>query len=235
LRQKWIANVGSFFKNEKVFLQVYFCHMINGIRHIIFDLGGVLLNINYQLTEQAFIKLGISDFPALYSQAQQSDLFDKFETGRVSQAEFLAVLQQLAGIPLTDAQIIDAWNAMLLDLPLRRLQLLQQLRAYHDLILLSNTNEIHETAFNKIVTEARGMSLAAFFDKVYLSHRVGMRKPDTEIFQRILEENGFKPEHTLFIDDSIQHIEGAKSLGIQTIHMEPGMTIEDNIFLPKKD
>ncbi len=209
--------------------------MITGIRHIIFDLGGVLLNIDYNLTEQAFIKLGIENFNELYSQAHQADLFDKFETGNISQEEFIEAMQALAGIPLTAQQVTDAWNAMLLNLPLRRLQILQQLRAYHDLILLSNTNEIHETAFNKIVSDANSVSLGAFFDKVYLSHRIGMRKPDVAIFQRILEENGFKAEHTLFIDDSIQHIEGARTLGIQVIHLEPGMTIEHNIFLPKQD
>lgn len=208
--------------------------MITGIRHIIFDLGGVLLNIDYSLTEKAFIELGIKDFPALYSQAQQTALFDRFETGQIPQAEFISSLQQIAGMVLTDVQITTAWNAMLLDLPLRRLQILQQLRTYHDLILLSNTNEIHETAFNKIVSDTNTVGLGTFFDKVYLSHRIGMRKPDVAVFQRILDENGFKAEHTLFIDDSIQHIEGARSLGIQVIHLEPGMTIEDNIFLPKK-
>lgn len=208
--------------------------MITGIRHIIFDLGGVLLNIDYTLTEQAFIALGIKDFPAIYSQAQQTALFDRLETGHMPQAEFITSLQQIAGVPLTEQDIITAWNAMLLDLPVRRLQLLQQLRNHYDLILLSNTNEIHEAAFNKIVLDTRGVGLGTFFDKVYLSHRMGMRKPNVATFRRILDENGFRPEHTLFLDDSIQHIEGARSLGIQAIHMEPGMTIEDNIFLPRK-
>ena len=90
---------------------------------------------------------------------------------------------------------------MLLDMPLRRLQILQQLRIYHDLVLLSNTNEIHEAAFNKIIAGTHGYGLGAFFDRVYYSHRVGMRKPDAEVFEMILNENGFLPEHTLFIDD----------------------------------
>jgi putative hydrolase of the HAD superfamily len=123
---------------------------------------------------------------------------------------------------------------MLLDFPLRRLQLLQQLRNYYDLFLLSNTNEVHEVAFSEILMKSCGFnSIAHFFDKVYLSHRVGARKPGAEIFQRILAENELKPEHSLFIDDSPQHIETAKTLGIQTIYLEKGMTIEDNIFLAK--
>jgi glucose-1-phosphatase len=209
--------------------------MIKGIKHIIFDLGGVLLNLDYNLTEKAFIDLGIVNFPELYTQLRQSPLFDNFEVGKLTREEFIKELRLIAPLPLTEEQITTAWNAMLLDFPLRRLQLLQQLRLYHDLILLSNTNEIHEQAFNQQLLEAHGVHLAAFFDKVYLSHRIGMRKPDAEIFKRILQENNFKAEHTLFIDDSPQHIEAAASLGIQTIWLDKGMTIEKDVFRRKEN
>jgi FMN phosphatase YigB (HAD superfamily) len=207
--------------------------MIPGIRHIIFDLGGVLLNIDYALTEKAFIDLGVTNFHELYSQAAQTELFDKWETGQVTEDEFVTAIQGMASIPLTAGQIKTAWNAMLLDFPLRRLQILQQLHLYYDLVLLSNTNALHEQAFNKILMDSRSMNIAAFFDKVYFSHKIGMRKPSVEIFTRILDENGFLPEHTLFLDDSIQHIYGARQAGITAIHMEKGMTMEDSIFLPK--
>lgn len=209
--------------------------MIQGIRHIIFDLGGVLLNIDYGATEKAFFDLGITDFGALYSQLKQTLLFDDLETGRCTRDEFIEALQQAAPEHhLTEEEIIAAWNAMLLDFPLRRLQLLQQLRNHYDLFLLSNTNEIHEAAFNETLFKTCGFnSIAHFFDRVYFSHRVGMRKPDAAVFRHILDENGIKPEYTLFIDDSPQHIETAKSLGIQTIFLEKGMTIEDNIFLQR--
>lgn len=207
--------------------------MIENIRHIIFDLGGVLLNIDYQLTEKAFTDLGITNFGELYSQLKQTDVFDRFETGHISGPDFLRAMQEASGKDVSAQQVTDAWNAMLLDFPVRRLQLLLQLRIRYDLLLLSNTNEIHEAAFNKILFGAHGMpNIGVFFDKVYLSHRVGMRKPDVEIFRRILEENGFTPEYTLFIDDSPQHIEGAKQAGIQTIYLEKGMTIEEHIFKP---
>lgn len=208
--------------------------MITGIRHIIFDLGGVLLNIDYNLTEQAFIQAGIHNFSQLYSQLAQTPVFDDFETGRISTSEFIAALQNASSIPLSEQQITDAWNAMLMDFPIRRLQILQQLRIHHDLVLLSNTNEIHEVAFNKILMDSFTIpNIGVFFDKVYLSHRVGMRKPNREIFQQILNDTGFDPSKTLFIDDSPQHIEGAKALGIQTIYLGKGMTIEKDIFLSK--
>ena len=209
--------------------------MIKGIRHIIFDLGGVLLNLDYTLTEQAFQELGFEDFNAVYSQLKQELLFDDLETGRITPDEFVSKICSLFGKEIAREKVIHAWNAMLLDMPLCRLQLLQQLRLHYDLILLSNTNEIHEEAFNLITQKEHGVLIAGFFDKVYFSPRVGMRKPDKEIFERILNDNGFTAEHTLFIDDSPQHIEAAKSLGIQTIYLERGMTIEDNVFRRTKN
>jgi putative hydrolase of the HAD superfamily len=77
-------------------------------------------------------------------------------------------------------------------------------------------------------------NIGVFFDKVYLSHRVGMRKPMVELFERVISECGFKAEDTLFIDDSPQHIEAAKKAGIRTIYLEKGMTIEDDIFKAKQ-
>jgi len=207
--------------------------MIKGIKHIIFDLGGVLINLNYPATEQAFANLGLKNFNDIYTQLKQDTLFDDFETGKIDREHFIAAMKAAAGVPLTDEQVITAWNAMLLDFPLRRLQILQQLRLHYDLFLLSNTNEVHEEAFNDILYKAHGMpNIGVFFDKVYLSHRVGMRKPNADIFQRVLEDNGLKAEQTLFIDDTPQHIAGAQALGIQTIYLEKGMTIEEHVFKP---
>lgn len=204
---------------------------MKGIRHIIFDLGGVLLNIDYDLTEKAFIDAGVTNFGELYSQLKQSDLFDRWETGRMSREEFISAMQQASSTPLTEAQVLHAWNAMLLDFPIRRLQILQQLRNYYDLFLLSNTNEIHEEVFNNtLMTEYGIPNIGVFFDRAYMSHRVGLRKPMPEIFIRVMEENQLAPEATLFIDDSPQHIEAAQKLGIQTIYLKKGMTIEDDVF-----
>ncbi len=208
--------------------------MITGVRHIIFDLGGVLLNLDYGMTEKAFVELGLENFGEIYTQLNQTPVFDDFETGKTDAATFISQLKKQAGIEIADDAMIRAWNAMLLDFPLRRLQILQQLRNHYDLVLLSNTNEIHELAFNDILMRSHGIpGLGVFFDKVYFSHRLGMRKPNADIFRHILDENGFDAQHTLFIDDSPQHIEGAKRLGIQTIHLQKGMTIEKDIFLPK--
>jgi len=210
--------------------------MFQNIRHIIFDLGGVLLNIDYQRTESAFEEIGIPDFKTHYSQLRQSTFFDDFETGRISEKDFIEGIKQIATIKLTDEQIIHAWNAMLLDFPLRRLQILQQLQIHFDTFLLSNTNSIHETCFHNILKSQTGFnSLGVFFDKIYYSHRIGLRKPDQAVFQLILDQHQLRPEYTLFIDDSPQHIAAAKELGIQTIWLQKGMSIEKDVFREKSN
>lgn len=207
---------------------------MKGIKNIIFDLGGVILNIDYKRPQEELAKLGINNIDVLYSKKNQTELFDLLETGKISGQEFINKIKELSEKPIEDFEIINAWNSILLDFPLRRLQILQQLQLHYNLYLLSNTNEIHEKAFNEMLKTQCGFpSLALFFDKVYYSHRVGLRKPDGAIFELVLSQNNLKAEETLFLDDSIQHIETATSLGIKTIHIKDGMSIENDIFLPK--
>ncbi|SEK76180.1 putative hydrolase of the HAD superfamily [Chitinophaga rupis] len=205
---------------------------MQGIKHIIFDLGGVILNLDYQRTFTAFEALGVKDFTSLYNQFKGSRLFDELETGHVSENVFLQEMQKYVTPGVTDQQIIDAWNAMLLDFPLQRLQLLQQLQLHYNTYLLSNTNAIHLERFNQILQESRGIpSLAAFFNKAYYSHLIGYRKPDKEAYQVIIDEHQLNPAETLFIDDLLQNIEGARAVGLQTIHLQAPKTIAD-IFKP---
>ncbi|MFY0252958.1 HAD family hydrolase [Chitinophaga sp. 30R24] len=205
---------------------------MKGIKNIIFDLGGVILNIDYQLTNNAFVALGVNNFHELYSQFHGSNLFNKLETGHISTEEFLAEMHKHIPENVTDQQITAAWNAMLLDFPLQRLQLLQQLRQHYNIYLLSNTNAIHLEAFNKLLQESRGIpSLGSFFDRAYYSHLMGHRKPDKAAYQIVLDENGLNAADTLFIDDTLPNIEGAKAAGLQTIHLQPPKTIMD-IFRP---
>jgi putative hydrolase of the HAD superfamily len=201
---------------------------MKGIKHIIFDLGGVIINLDYQLTYKAFEGLGIKEFTSLYNQFTLTTLFDDLETGKIEPEVFLNEMQRHTAPGTTHQQIVDAWNAMLLDFPLRRLQILQQLRQHYGLYLLSNTNAIHLEAFNRILQDSRGIpSLASFFDKAYYSHLIGLRKPEKETYQFVLEENGLDPAETLFIDDTLPNVEGAKAAGIQTIHLLPPKTMAD--------
>jgi putative hydrolase of the HAD superfamily len=207
---------------------------MKGIKNIIFDLGGVILNIDYKRPQEEFKKLGIKDVETLYSKQNQVELFDLLETGKISEKEFIQKIKESSDLEITDSEIITAWNSILLEFPLRRLQILQQLQLHYNMYLLSNTNEIHEKAFNEMLKIQCGYpSLALFFDRVYLSHRVGLRKPDPKIFELVINENNLKIEETLFIDDSLQHIESASKLGLKTIHLKDNMTMENDIFRAK--
>jgi len=200
------------------------------IKNIIFDLGGVLLNINMNMTVEAFKKLGLSDFDQLYSPSAQKELFDDFETGKISTKVFREKVNQISGKSLTDEEIDNAWNAMLLDLPKERLELLDKLWAENRLFLLSNTNELHISAYSKYLLKEFGFpNLSHLFEKEYYSYKTGMRKPNADIFERVLKENNLLAKETLFIDDSLQHIEGAAKCGIQTIWLDikGGKTVLD--------
>jgi HAD superfamily hydrolase (TIGR01549 family) len=188
---------------------------------IVFDLGGVILNIDYQLPVKAFKALGIDDFSKHFSQAQQTALLDNYETGRIRSDEFISEVSKFVKPGTTEAQIHAAWNSILLDLPEQRLFTLERAAENHRIFLLSNTNEIHIDEFNRYLLQAYSLpSLEPFFEKLYLSYEVGLRKPDRLIFEHVLADAGLKPESTLFIDDSIQHIQAASELGINTFHLQ---------------
>ena len=197
-------------------------------KNIIFDLGGVILNIDYNLTANAFKKLGIENYNDLYTQFNQISLFDDLEIGKISPNFFRTKIKELCKINISDTEIDNAWNAMLLDFPKERLDLLNKLKNKYRLFLLSNTNEIHLIDYQNQLQEKFNINnLGEFFEKEYYSHIVGLRKPNKEIFEMVLNENKLNASETLFIDDSIQHIEGAKLVGINTYHLTKGESIID--------
>ena len=185
------------------------------IKNIIFDLGGVIINLNIPKTIQSFENMGFPNFKQIYTQAQQSSLFDSFDKGIISENEFFTQLRSLLHTEISNNDLKKAWNTMLLDFPIQRLNLLKELKQKYRLFLLSNTNETHVEEFEQALFEQHGYkNLEPFFEKVYYSCRIGMRKPDKEIFDFVLKENNLIPEETVFIDDSIQHVNGAKTTGI---------------------
>jgi HAD superfamily hydrolase (TIGR01509 family) len=198
----------------------------DSIKNIIFDLGGVIINIDYQKAIDEFKKLSKADCTIEFNQKSQSGLFDDLETGRISEEAFRDKVRECYQVEGTDEEIDAAWNAMLLEIPAERVALLRELRKKYKIFLLSNTNAIHLVGFNKIVKDSFGIpNLDALFDKTYYSHLVGERKPDATIFEKVLADNNLEREETLFIDDSIQHIESAKAIGLQTLHLAPPLTI----------
>lgn len=196
------------------------------IKNIIFDLGGVILNLDPMATQQAFEKLGLADFEKHYSTIRQTGCFDDFDRGKISEKEFRDHLKKFLPATVTDETIDHAWNAMLLDLPKERLALLEAMGKKYRLFLLSNTNEIHVTAFSAYLQKTYGFGdFSSYFERWYYSCRIGKRKPDAEAFQYVLDENGLKAEETFFIDDSPQHVEGAKKIGIKSYLLPAGKDI----------
>lgn len=194
---------------------------LNDYEAIIFDLGGVIINLDYKKTEEEFKRLFGTDFSEIYSKQSQTDIFNKLETGHISEKQFVEAMQKSSKTEIESQAIISAWNAMLLDIPKERIELLEKIGKEKRIFLLSNTNEIHKKAFDKIVLETHKMEgLEPFFEKAYFSHLVGMRKPHTEIFEFVIKENKLNPQKTLFIDDSPQHIEGAIKAGLNAYYLD---------------
>ena len=198
-----------------------FFSAMENICNIIFDLGGVLYNISYQATLDAFKNFGIKGFDRLFSQASQNHLFDRFDRGEISQEDFRDEIRQLSGLQLSDKQIDDAWNAMLLDFPAHRIDLLEGLGSHYRLFLLSNTNAINYPVFQQHLKENLGLDdIDHLFEKTYLSYRIGFRKPEREAYELILKENELEGAETLFIDDSLQHVEGAREAGLKAVWLD---------------
>ena len=193
---------------------------------IIFDLGGVLINLDYGRTAKAFIDLGLPNFDEIYSQLAQTELFDRFETGHISSFHFInRILDQLPQ-GHNGNSVVHAWNAMIGDFPKERLDWLTEVGKKYRIFLLSNTNLLHMDTVRRSLEKTVGhQRLEDYFEKVYLSCEMGMRKPDPAIFTRVCEEQGLDPATTLFIDDTPQHVEGAKKAGLKAIHLKPGTEI----------
>lgn len=191
------------------------------IKNIIFDLGGVIINLDIPKTIEEFNKLSPKPFEEVYTQVQQYPLFDAFDKGHVSEEDFFNDLKRVTESSASIEELKFAWDAMLLDFPKHRLEQLAQLKNNYRLFLLSNTNETHIQTFERNLFQQHGyQNLEPFFEKVYYSCRIGMRKPDKEIFEFVLAENNLNPSETLFIDDSPQHVEGAGKTGIQSYLLE---------------
>lgn len=191
------------------------------IKNIILDLGGVIINLDIPKTIEEFNKLSHKPFEEIYTQLQQYPIFDAFDKGTISEEDFFDNLKQLTQTSSNIEKLKYAWDAMLLDFPYYRLDQLKKLKTKYRLFLLSNTNETHIKAFENDLFKQHGFqNLEPFFEKVYYSCRIGMRKPDKEIFEFVLEENDLLPHETFFIDDSPQHVEGANKIGIKSHLLE---------------
>lgn len=197
------------------------------VKNIIFDLGGVLLNLNIQKTLDAFRELGIENIEHYFGLGHADSFFKHYETGHLSDREFLDALKALVPETVSEEQLLQAWNAMLLDFPLSRIEWLKELKNRYRLFLFSNTNELHLQAFVKIFDAQYGFSLDNLFEKAYYSHRAGVRKPDGASYLLVVESHGLMAGETLFIDDALNNVEAAIAVGLQGRHLRPGEEVTE--------
>ncbi len=201
---------------------------LRGIRNIILDLGGVILEIDVDRTIRAFHALG---FPPL----QNSDIilskypfFLDFEIGMLDTWEFMDRVREVSGDHVSEAEILDAWNAMILEFRKDSIRLLLDLRKKFRLFLLSNTNALHAVHYNRQLMQEHGIpNLDEIFEKVYYSHEIRLRKPDPEIFRHIIRDAGLIPSESLFIDDIKANVETAQNLELHAYQLVPPERLTD--------
>jgi putative hydrolase of the HAD superfamily len=194
---------------------------MNSIRNIIFDFGGVIYDIDYNKAVEAFSIIGIENFDLIYSKTVQNHLFENLESGLITTDKFRLELKSYNKTNISDQEIDNAWNALLIGFRLERIKLIEKIRKNYNIYLLSNSNQIHFDLFLNQFQEISGYSsFNDLFVKAYFSFDIKCRKPNICPYKYVLKDADLIAEETLFIDDSIQNIEPAKKLGIQTYFLD---------------
>jgi putative hydrolase of the HAD superfamily len=192
----------------------------NNYDNIIFDLGGVIIDIEPEKIREGLADRHLRQLESAMPKLHKNRTFEDFETGRLSPDKFRESIRKAFREDLPDRHIDAAWNLLLLNFPGENIAVLKALQKTHRLFLLSNTNIIHYQAYAPQLVTEHGLSFKDIFEKEYYSFDLGMRKPDTKIFEHVLEDSRLKPEKTLFVDDTKENIEAAESLGIKGVHIE---------------
>jgi glucose-1-phosphatase len=199
------------------------------IKNIIFDLGGVLLNIEPKLTGKALEEMGVKNMDEVHRKLMEARLYQRFDTGDCSVGCFREEIRTACKVPLTDQMVDKAWNALLLDFPARRVEMLHSLQPHYRLFLLSNTNIIHYQSYTLTFRNIHGEEMPDLFEKLFLSHEMGAHKPDAAIYEMALRIGKLNPRETLFIDDLLANAEAATEAGMSAIYLADGMEVS-NLF-----
>lgn len=192
--------------------------VLQNVSAIIFDLGAVIINIDPSLAHKAIEALGVQEIDKQFTITHQEGIFKDFEIGKVTVDEFRNSFRQFISKPVSDDKIDAAWNAMILDIPVHRIELLKELNSKYNTYLLSNTNAIHTKFIFDYLQKKYGLeNLNPLFNKCYYSQEIGVRKPNAEAFEHVLNAHHLKPQETLFLDDNADNINASKALGIQSV------------------
>lgn len=198
---------------------------LDGVKAIVFDLGGVIVDLDINKTRNELAVLLGLEQPELYYSQTHVPLFSDYEVGKITADAFLDGLLKQSLNGTTREKLIEAWNAMLLNIPVKRIEMLERLKPGYRLFILSNTNSIHVERFEKMAPGYN--TLSELFDSAFYSHLLGVRKPDQTIFEAVIAQASLDVTSTLFVDDLPANIEAAKQLGFKTLLIEAGMEIAD--------
>lgn len=196
--------------------------MNSKIKNIVFDLGGVLINLDFNRCINAFREAGFTDIEQLASPFKDGDLFSQFELGTITTEEFREAIRKVSGTALTDSRIDGMWNSMLIGIPAEKLDLLLELRQRYRIFLLSNTNSLHWNYACEQLFQYHSWNVTDFFEQYFLSFEMHQAKPAQSIFRQMMKEADISPEETLFIDDSLANCKSAIAVGIESYHYQIG-------------
>ncbi|MEE4286624.1 MAG: HAD family phosphatase [Mariniphaga sp.] len=206
---------------------------LTNIKNIVFDLGNVLLNLDFDASIQAFQKLGLNSEVVNRQQAYADPVFYELEVGKTTPQEFRKRVRRILNNPeATDQQIDDAWCAMIHDIPAKRVQMLKELAKNYNVYLFSNTNAIHINRLHGEFREIYGIEFPSLFVKDFYSHELHERKPDLASYTKVIELSGIIPGETLFVDDLEKNISGAEKAGLKTFWLKDGMEVSE-VFTSK--
>jgi glucose-1-phosphatase len=197
------------------------------LKNILFDLGGVILDLNVSATLERFLNLGFPKELLNYPENFETDIFFNYETGKTSTNEFRDAIRKLSDVNFSDEEFDDAWCAMLSGVPESRTRLLQPLSKVYNLYILSNTSELHIRHFNQMFHDTAGYKLSDVFTHGFYSYETGWHKPDPGAFKDVLKKAKIKAAETLFLDDNIHNVKAAKELGFNVIHITENLRMED--------
>jgi HAD superfamily hydrolase (TIGR01509 family) len=201
---------------------------LTNIKNIIFDLGKVLLNLDFNASIVAFQKLGLKTDVLDSKQVYSDPVFYELEVGKVTPEEFCKRVRKVIQNPdSTDLQIEDAWYSMILDIPASRVKVVQELSKNYNVYLFSNTNKIHIERLHRAFKTEHGIDFPSLFVKDFYSHEIHERKPDLSSYQKVIELAGINPEESIFIDDLEKNIIGAQQSGLKTFWLKEGMEMTD--------
>ena len=192
------------------------------IKNIVFDLGGVLVDLDFKAAINGLQKAGFANVKEQLQSFDREGIFQKFELGEMTAEEFRTAIRENSTVTLTDEEIDALWNAMLLEIPREKLELILDLRGKYMVYLLSNTNPIHWDYVCKNAFNYRGFRVNDYFEETFLSYEMHLAKPDKAIYEKVLQDANLLPEETLFIDDSEANCKAAEEVGIHAHHYHIG-------------